>query len=194
MFAPLALSGVPHRFLLIFSTSVIFVFISCLGFLIDPAAAPARVTLGVVRKAYEKLLVNLEELADLLMSWQVMLLVVLQNYISLASNTPRDTTYTWLGKFLLISFLFNIVILFEQLLVHFGLLAQQWLNAQRSYVNSVQKWDRMLYQQRHGLDDLFREWDTNGDGRITKKQFLRGIKKLAPATPIAEARSRRAAP
>ena len=55
MFAPLALSGVPHRFLLIFSTSVIFVFISCLGFLIDPAAAPARVTLGVVRKAYEKL-------------------------------------------------------------------------------------------------------------------------------------------
>ena len=145
-------------------------------------------------KHIEKLLVNLEELADLLMSWQGMLLVVLQNYISLASNTPRDTTYTWLGKFLLISFLFNIVILFEQLLVHFGLLAQQWLNAQRSYVNSVQKWDRMLYQQRHRLDDLFREWDTNGDGRITKKQFLHGIKKLAPATPIAEARSRRADP
>ena len=139
-------------------------------------------------------MVILEELADLLvLSWQVMLLVVLQNYVSLASNTPRDTTYTWLGKFLLVSFLFNIVILFEQLLVHFGLLAQQWLNAQRSYVNSVQKWDRMLYQQRHRLDDLFREWDTNGDGRITKKQFLRGIKKLAPATPIAEARSRRAA-
>lgn len=122
------------------------------------------------------------------------LLVVLQNYNSLSTNTPRDVSASWLGRFTLVSFLFNIAIFAEQILVHFGLQAQQWLDAQRAYVNSVQKWDRVLYQQRHRVDDLFREWDSNCDGRVSKKEFLRGIKKLAPATPIAEARSRRPAP
>lgn len=125
---------------------------------------------------------------------QVTLLVVLQNYISLSSNTPRDVSASWLGRFTLVSFLFNIAIFAEQILVNFGLQAQQWLDEQRAYVASVQKWDRVLYQQRHRLYDLFQEWDTNGDGHISKKQFLRGIKKLAPATPIAEARSRRPTP
>ena len=122
------------------------------------------------------------------------LLVVLQNYISLSSNTPRDVSASWLGRFTLVSFLFNIAIFTEQILVHFGLQAQQWLDAQRAYVNSVQKWDRVLYQQRHRLDDLFQEWDTKGNGHITKKQFLRGIKKLTPATSTAEARSRHTPP
>ena len=122
------------------------------------------------------------------------LLVVLQNYISLSSNTPRDVSASWLGRFTLVSFLFNIAIFTAQIFAHFGLQAQQWLDAQRAYVNSVQKWDRVLYQQRHRLDDLFQEWDTKGNGHITKKQFLRGIKKLTPATSTAEARSRHTPP
>lgn len=48
--ATIGLTRVPHGLLLNFITSVIMVFISCLGFLIDPANAPARVTLGVVRQ------------------------------------------------------------------------------------------------------------------------------------------------
>ena len=201
--ATIALTRVPHSMMLNFITSVIMVFISCLGFLIDPANAPARVTLGVVRQSTHWFIWNagvgvrssltLSRMVSPLarVTRQVTLLVVLQNYISLSSNTPRDVSASWLGRFTLVSFLFNIAIFAEQILVNFGLQAQQWLDEQRAYVASVQKWDRVLYQQRHRLYDLFQEWDTNGDGHISKKQFLRGIKKLAPATPIAEARSRR---
>ena len=48
--ATINLTRVPYRYMHNFVTSVIMVFISCLGFLIDPANAPARVTLGVVRQ------------------------------------------------------------------------------------------------------------------------------------------------
>ena len=74
-----------------FMMSVIMVFISCLGFFIDPSATPARVTLGIVS-----------------------LLVVLQNYIALTSNSARDISTTWLGRFILGSLFFNLCAFGEQ--------------------------------------------------------------------------------
>ena len=145
------------------------VFISWLGFLIDPSSTPARVTLGVVT-----------------------VLVVLQNWMALSASLPRDVSNTWLGRFTLGSFLFNVFAIAELVLVNFGLQAHKWLEAQRAFVASVQRWDLALWKHRSALVDLFHEWDTDGDGRITRKEFYRGVTKLIPAAPISEASVMRA--
>lgn len=143
-------------------------FISWLGFLIDPSSTPARVTLGVVT-----------------------VLVVLQNWMALSASLPRDVSNTWLGRFTLGSFLFNVFAMAELVLVNFGLQAHKWLEAQRAFVASVQRWDLALWKYRSALVDLFHEWDTDGDGQITRKEFYRGVTKLIPAAPMNEARDAR---
>ena len=144
------------------------VFISWLGFLIDPASTPARVTLGVVT-----------------------VLVVLQNWMALSASLPRDVSSTWLGRFTVGSFLFNVFAFGEQVLVNFGLQAHKWLETQRAFVASVQRWDLALFKHSSALVDLFHEWDIDGDGEITKKEFYKGVTKLIPAAPINEARDAR---
>ena len=143
-------------------------FISWLGFLIDPASTPARVTLGVVT-----------------------VLVVLQNWMALSASLPRDVSSTWLGRFTVGSFLFNVFAFGEQVLVNFGLQAHKWLETQRAFVASVQRWDLALFKHSSALVDLFHEWDIDGDGEITKKEFYKGVTKLIPAAPINEARDAR---
>lgn len=143
-------------------------FISWLGFLIDPSSTPARVTLGVVT-----------------------VLVVLQNWMALSASLPRDVSNTWLGRFTLGSFLFNVFAMAELVLVNFGLQAHKWLEAQRAFVASVQRWDLALWKYRSALVDLFHEWDADGDGQITRKEFYRGVTKLIPAAPMNEARDAR---
>ena len=44
-------------------------------------------------------------------------MVVLQNYIALSNSIPRDISSTWLGRFTLASFLFNIAAFVEQVRV-----------------------------------------------------------------------------
>lgn len=146
-----------------FMMSIIMVFISCLGFFIDPTATPARVTLGVIS-----------------------LLVVLQYYIALAGSSARDISTTWLGGFIIGSLMFNLAAFVEQILVNFGLAARKWLETQRAFVTSVQRWDNALKKHRRSLFALFEEWDVDGDGHITKKEFYRGVRKLVPAAPAAE--------
>ena len=97
--ATVAFTRIPERFMQhFFNTSLLMVIISWLGFLIDPSATPARVTLGVVT-----------------------LLVVLQNVLALSNSSPRDVSNTWLGQFTAASFYFNIAAFVEQILVNFGL-------------------------------------------------------------------------
>ena len=93
-----------------------------------------------------------------------------------------------LGRFTLGSFMFNVVAFGEQVLVNFGLQAHKWLETQQAFVASVQRWDIALFNHSSALADLFHEWDTDGDGKITKKEFYRGVAKLIPAAPISEAR------
>ena len=68
----------------------------------------------------------------------------------------------------------------------FGLAARKWLETQRTFVTSVQRWDNALRKHRDSLCALFEEWDVDGDGHITKKEFYRGVRKLVPAAPAAE--------
>ena len=121
----------------------------------------------------------------------VTVLVVLQNWMALSASLPRDVSSTWLGRFTVGSFLFNVFAFGEQVLVNFGLQAHKWLETQRAFVASVQRWDLALFKHSSALVDLFHEWDIDGDGEITKKEFYKGVTKLIPAAPINEARDAR---
>ena len=43
----------------------------------------------------------------------------------------------------------------------------------------MQTWEKALHQNRHALLDLFAEWDSDGDGKISKKEFKRGVQARA---------------
>ena len=82
-----------------FIMAVVFVFVSMMGLLIDPAATPARVTLGIVA-----------------------ILVVMSNYIALKRSLPDGAVAdSWLISFLVDSFLFNVALFIEMILVSFGM-------------------------------------------------------------------------
>ena len=57
---------------------------------------------------------------------------------------------------------------------------------QRKSINDMQTWISALHQNRHALLDLFNEWDVNGDGAISKKEFRKGIEALNIGAPISE--------
>ena len=102
--AHLNFTRAPERFMLDYMLqSTVMVIVSWLGFLIDPTQTPARVTLGMLT-----------------------VLVVLQNYIALSQALPPGVHDAWLGKFVLVSFFFNIAAFIEQVLVSFGLQALTW--------------------------------------------------------------------
>mmetsp|Transcript_36996 Transcript_36996/g.92465 ORF Transcript_36996/g.92465 Transcript_36996/m.92465 type:complete len:382 (-) Transcript_36996:297-1442(-) len=133
------------------------------GFLIDPAATPARVALGIIS-----------------------VMVVLQNYIALSRALPPGVNNAWLGRFTLVSFMFNIVAFIEQVLVSFGIQANKWLEAQHNMIKGVETWEAALLQNRHALLDLFAEWDVNGDGLISKKEWRKGVEAIGLKAPITE--------
>ena len=81
-----------------FLMAIIFVFISMMGLLIDPAATPARVTLGIVS-----------------------ILVVMSNYIALKRSLPPGAATSWLTSFMVNSLLFNTALFLEMILVSFGM-------------------------------------------------------------------------
>ena len=164
--ATLAFTRQPKAFLLnYFMQSAVMVVISWLGFLIDPEATPARVALGIIT-----------------------VMVVLQNYIALSRELPApdDDHWTWLGWFVLVSFLFNVLAFVEQVLVSFGLQAKRWLDKQRRDIESLRSWKDALHGQTGALMKLFYEWDHNKDGVISKKEFRRGVKMLIPTAPLPE--------
>ena len=164
--ATLTFTRQPKSFLLNhFMQSAVMVIISWLGFLIDPEATPARVALGIIT-----------------------VMVVLQNYIALSSELPApdDDHWTWLGYFVLVSFMFNVLAFVEQVLVSFGLQGKKWLDKQRLEIESLRNWKDALHGQTGALMKLFYEWDKNKDGVISKKEFRRGVKMLIPTAPLPE--------
>ena len=74
-----------------------------LGFYIDPASTPARVTLGMVN-----------------------ILAVITNRSKLSSDLPSADS-SWISDFLLMSLGFNIFSFTEQVAVNLGITAHRWL-------------------------------------------------------------------
>lgn len=148
--------------------AILLVSISCLGFWIDPAAVPARVTLGIVT-----------------------ILAVATNYISLHSlleGAGGDSV--WLFRFTFGSYLFNVVAFFELVMVNYGLQAEKWLHAQLERMRAEgEGWIAALERQNQALESLLRQWDTNGDGKITKLELRRGVNALGIGAPAGEINS-----
>merc|ERR1719272_16366 len=121
--------------------AILLVLISCLGFFIDPAAVPARVTLGIVA-----------------------ILAVATNFISLhASLKGAGGDKVWLFRFVFGSYLFNVVAFFELVMVNYGLQAEKWLHAQRERMRAEgHGWLAALQQQQQALESLLTRWDANG--------------------------------
>eukprot|EP00966_Prymnesium_polylepis_P272318 6291417-Prymnesium_polylepis.1 len=146
--------------------SAAMVIISWLGFLIDPSAAPARIALGIIS-----------------------VMVGLQNYLALHEKLPPGVTSSWLGRFTMASFIFNITALVEQVLVSFGLQAQGWLKEQHTSIKNIQTWRLALLANRSAMQALFEQWDVSSDGQISKKEFRKGIDSLGMIAPAEEVNS-----
>lgn len=85
----------------------IFVFLSYLGFYIDPASTPARVTLGMIT-----------------------ILAVITNRSKLSVDLPSAAN-SWISNFLLMSLGFNIFSFTEQVAVNLGMTTHRWLMTER---------------------------------------------------------------
>ena len=143
--------------------SMLMVVVSWLGFLIDPAVVLARVALGIIS-----------------------ILVAMNNYVELSRVLPPGVRNAWLGKFLMGNFFFNIAALMEQILVCYGMVAHKWLEEQRTLIKHAQTWKTALLRNRHAMMELLNEWDEDGNGTISRKEFRKGIEALGVHAPIEE--------
>ena len=75
--------------------------------------------------------------------------------------------------------------------VNFGGEAKKWLDKQLSQINSgvVSNWQSALVSQADKMETLLKSWDSDGDGKISRREFRRGIKKLGVGAPEREARA-----
>ena len=140
-----------------FVPAVLLVFISYLGFFIDPIATPARVALGMLT-----------------------MVVVMTNTVALSSRLPPSTTPSWLIRFLTISFYFNAVAMAEQIFVSFGNSLQKWQDAQFKQITANETWmealGRLSRDARSTVEATIKGWHLDGHHQISKTQFRRGIR------------------
>ena len=144
-----------------FVPGVLMVLVSMLGFLIDPRATPARVTLGVVT-----------------------ILTVQTNLVAMHETLPPGADTVWLSQFLIVSLGFNVVAFIEQVAVSFGLQAASWLDDERRILELTRSWKEAIGTNRQALSELFREWDTDGDGMVSKREFRKGVTMLRLGAPV----------
>ena len=72
-------------------------------------------------------------------------------------------------------------------MVSFGTLSAKWLAAQQSILNQQMTWLEALVANRNHLIRLFKEWDVDGSGTISRKEFRQGVEALrlvAPKTDV----------
>ena len=148
-----------------FMPAVALVAVSYLGFFIDPDQTPARVTLGLVT-----------------------LLIVMTNFISLTSRLPATVNPSWLSRFVLMSFVFNLVAMFEQVLVSFGKNIKKWLDVQRQEIEKIAPWaERLATVNRKVLLQELKVVQNNG---VSAKKFRHVLASLGmegvPAADILE--------
>jgi hypothetical protein len=146
-----------------FMPALVLVSLSYLGFYIDPIATPARVTLGMLT-----------------------VLVVMTLFTSLTSRLPPTVGMPWLARFMLFSFFFNVVAMFEQVLVSFGLSLRKWLDVQNQNLSLHLGWKEALATNKAELLKLFTDWDVDNDGSVSKPEFRRGVRLLGLRADVTE--------
>ena len=103
--ATLSFTRVPASLIsMYFVPSIFFVFLSCLGFFINPAATPARVALGIIT-----------------------ILTVITNRNAHAKELPT-THETWLARVLDMSLYINLAAFFEQVIVNLGMMIHKYVD------------------------------------------------------------------
>ena len=140
--------------------AIIMVIVSYLGFYIDPAATPARVSLGLIT-----------------------LLIQMTSSINLSTKLPPSNSPSWLARFVLASFNFSFVALIEQVLVSFGGSVKKWLDTEHAELERLHSWTEALIKQK---SNLLGQLDDDCDGRVSKREFRRGIRRLGINAKIIE--------
>ena len=74
----------------------------------------------------------------------------------------------------------------SQVMVSFGLQAKAWLEKQRLLLVGRSTWKIALQQNSEALLLLFETWDRDGDGRISKQEFRRGVNAMGLFAPLSE--------
>lgn len=166
--AKISFSRIPTGFMTnYFLPAMLLVFMSYLGFYIDPAATPARVALGMLT-----------------------MVVVMTNTVALTRLLPPSTTPSWLIRFMTVSFYFNIVAMTEQIMVSFGNSIKRWQDAQLKLLQAHQNWAEAfgdMARNKVKLTQLWAEWVVGGGNTITKVQFRDGVHDiLGFLAPVAE--------
>jgi hypothetical protein len=114
------------------------------------------------------------------------MLISMTTFVSLTNTLPPTTGLPWLTRFVLASFFFNLIAMIEQVVVSFGYSAKKWLDAQHKDVSSVRSWKDMLLEQREQIIEMFRTWDVDQNGMLSKQEFRHGIVRLYADAPLHE--------
>ena len=143
--------------------AVFLVGISFLGFFINPAATPARVTLGVVT-----------------------ILAVTNNLANLVTNKLSSAKPTWIADFLVMSLVFNVVAFAEQIMVNLGITTHAWLLDYQQTIAKARVTARVslagahstvadlvsgLVEAKDHIIALFEEADVDNDGLVTLQEW-----------------------
>jgi hypothetical protein len=150
-----------------FVPSMFFVFLSCLGFFINPAATPARVALGIIT-----------------------ILTVITNRNAHAKELPT-TQETWLARVLDMSLYINLAAFFEQVIVNLGMMIHKWLVDYKARsaealkvahaglagpVAGSEELLRRLASCSEEIGHLFEIYDVDQDGMISRKEWRRMLR------------------
>ena len=135
--------------------SSLFCMMSYLGFFIDPMATPARITLAMLA-----------------------IVVAANSFLGLVQSLPTTSKPTWLSQFLLSCIYINVLCMIEVVLVSFGMLSVKWLNSQTNMLQKGLPWRKALALHSEQLVKLFREWDIDGSGTVSKLEFRKGVTKM----------------
>ena len=125
------------------------------GFYIDPRATPARVALGMLA-----------------------IVVSANNFLNLGRSLPASMNPPWLMRVAQWCLYFNGLAMVEVVIVSFGTLSAKWLQDQKAVLASHMHWSDAIIRHRGRLISLLREWDTDGNGEVTRKEFRKGVEGL----------------
>lgn len=184
--------------------SVAITLLQYLGFFIDTASTPARVSLGMVTLlvVMTKSVIRIRTrapcptraLSDT--STQGLRLYAAKgrtiesrsrSFAALIRQLPAlSANLPWLGQFLLFSFIFNLAAMMEQVLVSFGISAHKWLLEQHRMLSIHVHWQTLVRERSFEISRLFLDWDVDRNGKIDRPEFRRALKALGIKAPFHE--------
>ena len=137
------------------------------------AAVPARAALGIIS-----------------------MLIGLTNIVSINTRLPpgggaqtasgQGESLPWLMSFMLGSFVWNSVAMTILVFSSFGAEVFVWLNRQQDKIKRRRTWQQALLSRPQDLVQLLQEWDVDGSGAVSRREFQRGISALGLPAQISE--------